>query len=257
MTPVDRAGPHRRRRRCVPAVAAGPGERRAITTMWANNEVGTVQPIAEVVAIAREHGIPVHSDAVQAAGYVPLDFAAVGLDAMTITAHKLGGPVGVGALLIAPRARADPAAARRRPGARSALGHHRRRAHRRVREGRRASRVGGQAETVARIEALRAAAHRGHPAGRARRDRQRRSDAGPAAPAAQHRPRHLPGLRGRRAADAARRPGHRVLDRIGLRGRRAAAQPRAAGHGLRRRSPRAARCGSASGTPRPRPTSTP
>jgi cysteine desulfurase len=68
--------------------------------MWANNEMGTVQPVADVVAIAREHGIPVHSDAVQAAGYLPLDFGASGLDAMTITAHKLGGPVGIGALVI-------------------------------------------------------------------------------------------------------------------------------------------------------------
>jgi cysteine desulfurase len=52
------------------------------------------------VKIAREHGIPVHSDAVQAAGYLPLDFDASGLDAMTVTAHKLGGPVGIGALVI-------------------------------------------------------------------------------------------------------------------------------------------------------------
>lgn len=72
----------------------------AITTMWANNEMGTIQPIAEVVDLAQHHGIPVHSDAVQAAGYVPLDFASSKLDAMTVTAHKLGGPVGVGALVI-------------------------------------------------------------------------------------------------------------------------------------------------------------
>jgi cysteine desulfurase len=62
--------------------------------------MGTVQPIADVVAIAREHGIPVHSDAVQAAGYIPLAFDASGLDAMTVTAHKLGGPVGIGALIL-------------------------------------------------------------------------------------------------------------------------------------------------------------
>ena len=82
------------------SVAADPSRVAAITTMWANNEMGTVQPIAEVVDIARAYDIPVHSDAVQAAGYLPLDFAGSGLDAMTITAHKLGGPVGVGALLI-------------------------------------------------------------------------------------------------------------------------------------------------------------
>jgi cysteine desulfurase len=71
-----------------------------VSCMWANNEVGTVQPIADIVAAAHAHDIPVHSDAVQAVGHVPVDFDAVGLDAMTITAHKLGGPVGVGALLV-------------------------------------------------------------------------------------------------------------------------------------------------------------
>ncbi|MFT4188278.1 MAG: cysteine desulfurase family protein [Aeromicrobium sp.] len=81
------------------SVEADPLSIAAITTMWANNEMGSVQPIDEVVALARPHGIPVHSDAVQAAGHVPIDFGASGLDAMTITAHKLGGPVGVGALV--------------------------------------------------------------------------------------------------------------------------------------------------------------
>ncbi|MCK5891103.1 cysteine desulfurase family protein [Aeromicrobium sp.] len=71
----------------------------AITTMWANNEMGSIQPVTEVVALARPHGIPVHSDAVQAAGHLPIDFGSSGLDAMTVTAHKLGGPIGVGALL--------------------------------------------------------------------------------------------------------------------------------------------------------------
>lgn len=71
-----------------------------ISVMWANNEVGTVQPIEEIVAIAAERGIPVHTDAVQAVGAVPVDFAASGVDAMTITGHKLGGPYGVGALIV-------------------------------------------------------------------------------------------------------------------------------------------------------------
>ncbi|MGO2179341.1 cysteine desulfurase family protein, partial [Cellulosimicrobium funkei] len=70
-----------------------------ISVMWANNEVGTLQPVPEVVQLARPHGIPVHSDAVQAVGQVPVDFAASGLDAMTVSGHKLGGPVGVGALV--------------------------------------------------------------------------------------------------------------------------------------------------------------
>ena len=68
--------------------------------MWANNEVGTLQPIDEVVAIAAEHGIPVHTDAVQALGQVPVDFAASGVDALTFTGHKVGGPYGVGALVV-------------------------------------------------------------------------------------------------------------------------------------------------------------
>lgn len=71
-----------------------------ISVMWANNEVGTLQPLEDVVAIARERGIPVHTDAVQALGAVPLDFAASGVDAMTVTGHKVGGPYGVGALVV-------------------------------------------------------------------------------------------------------------------------------------------------------------
>ena len=68
--------------------------------MWANNEVGTVQPVKDVVAVAGTHGIPVHTDAVQALSQVPVDFAASGVDAMTVTAHKVGGPYGVGALIV-------------------------------------------------------------------------------------------------------------------------------------------------------------
>lgn len=70
-----------------------------ISVMWANNEVGTVQPLAEVIALAHRYGVPVHSDAVQAVGQVPVDFAASGLDAMTVSGHKVGGPGGTGALL--------------------------------------------------------------------------------------------------------------------------------------------------------------
>jgi cysteine desulfurase len=71
-----------------------------VSVMWANNEVGTVQPVAEVVELAHRHDIPVHTDAVQAVGQVPVDFAASGVDALTLTAHKVGGPYGVGALLV-------------------------------------------------------------------------------------------------------------------------------------------------------------
>ncbi len=70
-----------------------------VTVMWANNEVGTLQPLDDVVAHAQRRGVPVHSDAVQALGQVPVDFGASGLDLVTLSAHKIGGPVGVGALL--------------------------------------------------------------------------------------------------------------------------------------------------------------
>lgn len=70
-----------------------------ISVMWANNEVGTLQPLDDVVALARRYGIPVHADAVQAVGQVPVDFGASGLDAMTISGHKVGGPGSTGALL--------------------------------------------------------------------------------------------------------------------------------------------------------------
>ncbi|MGV0687775.1 cysteine desulfurase family protein [Mycolicibacterium thermoresistibile] len=71
-----------------------------VTLMWANNEVGTVSPIAELAAVAAEFSVPMHSDAVQAVGHLPVDFSASGLSAMSISAHKFGGPTGVGALLI-------------------------------------------------------------------------------------------------------------------------------------------------------------
>ena len=89
------------------AIERDPAGVALISVMWANNEVGTIQPIAELAALAAEYGIPFHSDAVQAAGQLPVSLAASGATALTVTGHKLGGPVGAGALLLA-RAADDP-----------------------------------------------------------------------------------------------------------------------------------------------------
>ncbi|HEX6759918.1 MAG TPA: cysteine desulfurase family protein [Propionibacteriaceae bacterium] len=95
---------------CVPVDAAGQidlstlasavdARTALVSVMWANNEVGTLQPVRQIAAIAGEHGAISHSDAVQAVGHIDVDFAASGLDMLSFTAHKLGGPYGIGALL--------------------------------------------------------------------------------------------------------------------------------------------------------------
>ncbi|MEU6175270.1 cysteine desulfurase family protein [Streptantibioticus parmotrematis] len=82
------------------AIERDPRDVALATVMWANNEVGTIMPVAELAAVAREFDVPLHSDAVQAFGQTDVDFAASGLDAMTVSAHKVGGPYGIGALLL-------------------------------------------------------------------------------------------------------------------------------------------------------------
>jgi cysteine desulfurase len=93
--PVDPAG------RVDLSVLAGTVDARTrlVSVMWANNEVGTLQPVRQIARLAREHGAISHSDAVQAVGHIEVDFAASGLDLLSFTAHKLGGPYGIGALL--------------------------------------------------------------------------------------------------------------------------------------------------------------
>jgi cysteine desulfurase len=81
------------------AIEADPRSVALVSVMWANNEVGTVQDVRALADVAHEYDIPFHTDAVQAAGHVPVDFEASGADLMAVTAHKLGGPIGVGALV--------------------------------------------------------------------------------------------------------------------------------------------------------------
>ncbi len=90
------------------AIERDPDSVALVSVMWANNEVGTVQPIAELAGVAARYQIPFHSDAVQAAGQLPVSLAATAATALTITAHKIGGPVGVGALLLAKGAQPVP-----------------------------------------------------------------------------------------------------------------------------------------------------
>ena len=231
LLPVDREG-----RLDVAALRASierdPASVALVSVMWANNEVGTLQPIDEVVALAAEHGIPVHTDAVQAVGSVPVDFATSGVDALTLTGHKVGGPFGVGALVV------------RREVAVTALLHGGGQ-ERDIRSGtidtpaiaglaaavelsvkhqaEHAARVGALRDDLVRrvLEAVPDAHLHGAPARAGR------------LPGNAHL--GVPRLRGRLPAHAPRRPRHRVLDRLGLLGRRPAALARAAGHGLQRR----------------------
>jgi len=90
------------------ALAVGGDEVALVTALWANNEVGTIQPVGEIVKAAARYGVPVHLDAIAAYGSVPIDFHATGAAALSVSAHKIGGPVGVGALLLARTASVEP-----------------------------------------------------------------------------------------------------------------------------------------------------
>jgi len=144
-------------------LADDPGSTAVVSVMWANNEVGTVQPVEQLAQVAHSHDVPFHTDAVQAVGQLPVSFEASGVDAMTITGHKFGGPYGAGVLFL------------RRGLACTPLTH-----------------GGGQRAPI------------------------------------------LSRVRGRLAADAARRPRRGVLDRVSLLRRDRPAEPRARRHGMRR-----------------------
>ena len=91
------------------AEALGDGSDVAVASvMWANNEIGTVSDVTALAGTAHAVGVPLHTDAVQAVGQVPVDFAASGVDALTLTGHKLGGPMGAGALLLRRDAECTP-----------------------------------------------------------------------------------------------------------------------------------------------------
>ncbi|MGY1592620.1 cysteine desulfurase family protein [Geodermatophilus sp. SYSU D00708] len=91
------------------AAALGDGEDVAVASvMWANNEIGTVSDLAALAEVAHAVGVPLHTDAVQAVGQVPVDFGASGVDALTMTGHKLGGPMGAGVLLLRRDAECTP-----------------------------------------------------------------------------------------------------------------------------------------------------
>ena len=90
------------------ALSRGDGAPTLVSVMWANNEVGTVQPVAEAAELAHEHGALFHTDAVQALGKTPVDAGEVGVDLLTATAHKLGGPAGVGLLVVSDDVELEP-----------------------------------------------------------------------------------------------------------------------------------------------------
>ncbi len=78
------------------------------TVLMANNEVGTIQPVQQIVKLCEAYGVPVHSDAVAAYRHIPIDFASTGLAALSVSAHKIGGPLGIGALVLSRATAIEP-----------------------------------------------------------------------------------------------------------------------------------------------------
>jgi cysteine desulfurase len=104
--PIDEFG--RVRLADVEAALAAHDDVALLTVLTANNEVGTIQPVAGLVELAAAHGVPVHADAVASFGHLPVDFASSGLAALSVSAHKIGGPLGIGALVVSRTASVVP-----------------------------------------------------------------------------------------------------------------------------------------------------
>ena len=202
-----------------------------VSVMWANNEVGTVQAIPEIAAIAADNGAICHSDAVQAVGHVDVDFAASGLDLLTFTAHKLGGPYGIGALVarrelrLAPLLHGGGQERDVRSGTRGCSGCRGLCCRSRGRLA--ASGAGGAASTGTACQLDQHGARRRAHCSSARANLRTRSPS-------RHRQHRLSGVLGRRDLDAAGLRGDRLFDWCGLLGRGCTAEPRAACHGIHR-----------------------
>lgn len=91
--PVDAHG------RAIPEETQIPEDAALLTCMWANNETGAIQPVQALATLAQQHGVPFHTDAVQAVGHIPVDFHALGATTLAASAHKFGGPRSTGVLL--------------------------------------------------------------------------------------------------------------------------------------------------------------
>jgi cysteine desulfurase len=208
--------------------AAGDPARRArrrperaalVSVMWANNEVGTVNPVRELPRSPTSTACPLHTDAVQAVGILPVDFAASGGTRSPSPGTSSAGPYGAGALLLRPRGALTALLHGGRPGARRPLGHARHPGDRRARHGRRdlrspTPRAGPRCSpgcaTTSSARCWPPCPTPGSTATRHRHGRRR-----PVAAAGQRAP-VVPRLRGRQPAHAARRARHRVLHRLGL-----------------------------------------
>ena len=237
-------------------IAKNPADVALVTVMWANNEVGTIQPIAEIAQLAAEYGIPMHSDAVQAFGAVPVNFRESQVTTLAISGHKIGG----GSPHRHPLRRYDARPARRRSGTFSAFRHHRRPRHCRFCRGSRARHreLGGRDPTY-RNPTQRTGTERPstHPASTFERDRPTNRNIPRAETTPRKRPFHLRRRRRGHHTISSRYAGYCCLHRVCLQRGSHPPLPRTIsyGHGRRHRPGRTTfHPGSHQYWRRPRPT---